>query len=78
MLNRLEANGFITREQNSEDKRKREVRLTPKAAALLKAIEPLGPTRVALALEHASDREAREITGAMKTMLEWMTLRKVK
>ena len=24
MLNRLEANGFITREQNKEDKRKRE------------------------------------------------------
>lgn len=78
MLNRLEANGFITREQNKEDKRKREVRLTPKAAALLRAIEPVGPTRVALALEHASEREAREINAAMKTMLEWMTVRKLK
>lgn len=78
MLNRLAANGFITREQNSEDKRKREVRLTPKAVSLLKAIEPVGPTRVVLGLEHASDREAREVIAAMKTLLEWMNQRKLK
>ncbi len=78
MLNRLEANGFITREQSTEDKRKREVKLTGKAIQLLKAIDPIGPTRVALALEHAGEREAREIIGAMKTTLEWMTTRRIK
>lgn len=78
MLNRLEANGYITREQSREDKRRREVKLTAKAAGLLKAIEPVGPTRIALALEHASDKDAREIIGAMKVLHEWMVTRKLK
>ena len=78
MLNRLEANGFITREQSKEDKRRREVRLTAKAVSLLKEIEPVGPTRVALALEHASERDSREIIAAMKTLLEWMNPRELK
>lgn len=78
MLNRLEDHDYITREQSSDDKRRREVKLTPKAVSLLKSIEPLGPTRVALALEHASSREARDVIEAMQTLLHWMNERKIK
>jgi DNA-binding MarR family transcriptional regulator len=75
MLNRLELNGFIRREQNAQDKRKREVKLTDKARRVLADVEPKGPTRVALCLEHASDEEARSIVEAMRTLHEWMNQR---
>lgn len=78
MLNRLEKNGFITREVNPNDKRKRELRLTDKAEEVLKSVEPVGPTRVALAIEHANEREAGQIIKAMETLNEWMTKRKLK
>jgi DNA-binding MarR family transcriptional regulator len=77
MLNRLETNGYITREVNAQDKRKRELRLTKKAAKVLESVEPVGPTRVALALEHANDREAGQVIKAMETLHDWMTRRKV-
>jgi DNA-binding MarR family transcriptional regulator len=78
MLNRLEKNGFITREVNPNDKRKRELKLTRKAEKVLDSVEPVGPTRVALALEHANEREAGQIIKAMETLNEWMTKRKLK
>lgn len=77
MLNRLENNGFITREPSPVDKRKRELKLTPKALAVLETVEPIGPTRVALALEHATDREAGEVVRAMELMFHWQTRRKI-
>lgn len=78
MLNRLEKNGFITRTVNHSDKRKRELKLTRKARKVLDTVEPVGPTRVALALEHASEREAGQIIKAMETLNNWMTRRKLK
>ncbi|MBX3461037.1 MAG: winged helix-turn-helix transcriptional regulator [Planctomycetes bacterium] len=77
MLNRLEANGFITREVNAADKRKRELKLTRKAQKVLESVDPIGPTRVALALEHANDREAGQVVKAMETIHDWMTSRKL-
>ncbi|MCC7509568.1 MAG: winged helix-turn-helix transcriptional regulator [Planctomycetes bacterium] len=77
MLNRLENNGFITREINAQDKRKRELKLTRKSQKVLEAVQPIGPTRVALALEHANEREAGQVVKAMETLNEWMTTRKV-
>ncbi len=77
MLNRLDKNGFITREINPRDKRKRELRLTRKAQRLLETVQPIGPTRVALALEHANEREAGTIVKAMETIHEWMTRRRL-
>lgn len=77
MLNRLEANGFITREVNAADKRKRELKLTRKAQKVLESVDPVGPTRVALALEHANDREAGQVVKAMETIHDWMTSRKL-
>ncbi len=77
MLNRLENNGFITREVNAQDKRKRELKLTRKSQKVLEAVQPIGPTRVALALEHANEREAGQVVKAMETLNEWMTTRKV-
>ena len=71
MLNRLEKGGFVTRETSSADKRKREVKLTPKAQKVLDRVEPIGPTRVALAIEHATERQAGEIVKAMGTVLKW-------
>jgi DNA-binding MarR family transcriptional regulator len=76
MLNRLEKNGFITREVNPKDKRKRELRLTRKAQKVLDSVEPIGPTRVAQAIELANEREAGQIIKAMETVHEWMTRRK--
>jgi DNA-binding MarR family transcriptional regulator len=78
MLNRLENNGFITREVNPTDKRKRELRLTPKAQKVIRSVAPVGPTRVAVALEHASEREAGQVVKAMETIHQWMTERKLK
>ncbi|MBX3473877.1 MAG: winged helix-turn-helix transcriptional regulator [Planctomycetes bacterium] len=78
MLNRLENNGFITREASSVDKRKRELHLTPKAQKVLDTVDPIGPTRVALGLEHATDREAGEIVRAMELLYQWQTQRKLK
>jgi DNA-binding MarR family transcriptional regulator len=77
MLNRLEKNGFITREINPADKRKRELKLTKKAQRVLETVQPIGPTRVALALEHANEREAGAVVRAMETLHEWMTKRKL-
>ena len=37
----------------------------------LDRVEPIGPTRVALAIEHATERQAGEIVKAMKTVLKW-------
>ncbi|MCC6466410.1 MAG: winged helix-turn-helix transcriptional regulator [Planctomycetes bacterium] len=76
MLNRLQAHGFITREPSTADKRKRELRLTAKALKVLESVEPIGPTRVALALEHASEREAGQVVKAMETVFHWMNERK--
>lgn len=76
MLNRLEKNGYITREVNPQDKRKRELKLTKKAQKVLDSVEPIGPTRVAQALEHANEREAGQVIKAMETIHEWMTRRK--
>lgn len=78
MLNRLENNGFITRGINQTDKRKRELKLTPKALKVLADVEPVGPTRVALALEHANERDGKKLIDAMNTLHEWMTQRPVK
>ncbi|MBE7490269.1 MAG: winged helix-turn-helix transcriptional regulator [Planctomycetes bacterium] len=78
MLNRLENNGFITREPSPADKRKRELRLTPKAQKVLDSVEPIGPTRVVLALEHANEREAGEVVRAMELLYQWQTQRKLK
>jgi 5'-methylthioadenosine phosphorylase len=77
MLNRLEKNGFITREINTRDKRKRELKLTKKAQKVLDGVQPIGPTRVALALEHANEREAGAVVKAMETLHDWMTRRRV-
>jgi 5'-methylthioadenosine phosphorylase len=77
MLNRLEKNGFITREINAADKRKRELKLTKKAQKVLETVQPIGPTRVALGLEHANEREAGAVVRAMETLYEWMTKRKL-
>jgi DNA-binding MarR family transcriptional regulator len=77
MLNRLEKNGFITREINPADKRKRELKLTKKAQKVLETVQPIGPTRVALALEHANEREGGTVVRAMETLYEWMTKRKL-
>lgn len=77
MLNRLEDNGFITREINTADKRKRELKLTRKAQKVLESVDPIGPTRVALALEHANEREAGQVVKAMETIHDWMTRRKL-
>jgi DNA-binding MarR family transcriptional regulator len=77
MLNRLEKNGYITREVSATDKRKRELRLTRKATRLLESVQPIGPTRVALALEHATEREAGAVVRAMETIHDWMTTRKL-
>jgi 5'-methylthioadenosine phosphorylase len=77
MLNRLEKNGFITREINTRDKRKRELKLTKKAQKVLDSVQPIGPTRVALALEHANEREAGAVVKAMETLHDWMTRRRV-
>jgi len=77
MLNRLEKNGFITREVNAQDKRKRELRLTPKALKVIHAVAPIGPTRVAVGLEHATEREAGQVVKAMETLHLWMTDRKL-
>jgi DNA-binding MarR family transcriptional regulator len=77
MLNRLEKNGYITREVNPADKRKRELKLTKKAQRVLDSVEPVGPTRVALALEHANDREAGQVIKAMETIHDWMTKRRL-
>jgi DNA-binding MarR family transcriptional regulator len=77
MLNRLEKNGYITRAVNAQDKRKRELRLTKKAQRVLDSVEPIGPTRVALALEQSNDREAGQIIKAMETLNDWMTKRKI-
>jgi len=77
MLNRLEKNGYITREVNAADKRKRELKLTKKSEKVLATVEPVGPTRVALALELSNDREAGQIIKAMETINDWMTKRKV-
>lgn len=76
MLNRLEDHGFIRRETNARDRRRREVRLTPKAEALLTRVEPVGPTRAALGLESANDREGAEVLRAISTLHHWMTRRK--
>lgn len=78
MLNRLEDNGFIVREQSTTDKRRRSLNLTAKARKLLDSTEPVGPARVALALEHATEREAGEIVRAMELVAHWMTERKIK
>jgi DNA-binding MarR family transcriptional regulator len=78
MLNRLERNGFITREINPADKRKRELRVTESAQRVLREVEPVGATRVALALEHASEREAEQIIDAIALIHEWMTQRPVR
>lgn len=78
MLNRLQAHGFITREPSTADKRKRELRLTAKAQKVLDTVEPVGPTRVALALEHASEREAGQVVKSMETIFHWMNERKLK
>ena len=78
MLNRLVKHGFITREPSPSDKRKRELRLTAKARKLLDGVEPRGPTRVALAVEHATEREAAEIVRAMELIHHWMNERKLK
>jgi DNA-binding MarR family transcriptional regulator len=78
MLNRLETGGYITRTVNAADKRKRELRLTRQAEKILETVEPIGPTRVALALEHANEREAGQVVRAMETLHEWMTKRAVK
>jgi DNA-binding MarR family transcriptional regulator len=78
MLNRLVQNGYVVREQSTEDKRRRDLKLTPKALKLLESVEPLGPTRVALALEYANEREAIEIVNAMKLVNQWMNERKLK
>ncbi|MDH5641878.1 MAG: MarR family transcriptional regulator [Nitrospira sp.] len=75
MLNRLEANGFVTREASLADRRKREVKLTKKAYQVLNSVAPVGPTRAALALEHASEREAGDAVKAMETIFKWMTKR---
>jgi len=77
MLNRLEKNGFITREVNAQDKRKRELRLTPKALKVIHAVAPIGPTRVAVGLEYATEREAGQVVKAMETLHLWMTDRKL-
>jgi len=77
MLNRLEKNGYITREVNPADKRKRELKLTKKAQKVLDSVEPVGPTRVALALEHANDREAGQVIKSMETIHDWMTKRRM-
>lgn len=77
MLNRLEKGGFITREINPQDKRKRELKLTKLAQKVLESVDPVGPTRVALALEHANDREAGQVIKAMETVHQWMVKRKI-
>jgi DNA-binding MarR family transcriptional regulator len=77
MLNRLEKNGFITRAVSAQDKRKRELNLTRKAQKVLDSVQPIGPTRVAQALEHANEREAGAVVKAMETLHEWMTSRRV-
>lgn len=78
MLNRLEQNGFIMRETSANDRRRRRVKLTAKASELFGRVEPIGPTRVVMALENANDREAGEVVRAIETILNWMTHRKVK
>ncbi len=78
MLNRLEQNGFIRRELSSKDRRRREVRLTPKTAEMLSRVEPVGPSRVVQALELANERDGAEIVRAIETVMHWMTKRKVK
>lgn len=78
MLNRLVQSGYVVREQSTEDKRRRDLKLTAKALKLLESVEPVGPTRVALALEHASEREAIEIVKAMELLNQWMNERKLK
>jgi DNA-binding MarR family transcriptional regulator len=77
MLNRLERNGFITREVNLDDKRKREIRLTDKADDVIRSVEPVGPTRVAAALEDTDEREAGKVVKAMELLHSWMTTRKL-
>lgn len=77
MLNRLEKNGYITREVSTQDKRKRDLRLTKKAQRVLDSVQPIGATRVALALEHANEREAGQVVKAMETLHDWMTTRKM-
>lgn len=78
MLNRLEQNGFITRETSVNDRRRRKVRLTPKCIELFSRVEPIGPARVIMAMEHATEREAGEVVRAIETILNWMTERKLK
>ncbi|MCC6572598.1 MAG: MarR family transcriptional regulator [Planctomycetes bacterium] len=78
MLNRLEQSGFIARETSVNDRRRRKVRLTPKAVDLFSKVDPIGPTRVIMAMEKASDREAGEVVRAIETILNWMTQRKLK
>lgn len=77
MLNRLDQHGFIKRTSSKQDRRRRPVVLTAKAENLLAKIEPIGPTRAVMALEHASEPEARKIVSAMKLVREWMTDRPV-
>jgi len=77
MLNRLESNGYITREVSSTDRRKRDLKLTRKAQKVLDSVQPVGPTRVALALEHANEREAGQVVKAMETLHDWMTDRRL-
>lgn len=75
MLNRLQKNGFVTREQSPVDKRKRELKLTAKAHRVLDTVDPVGPTRLAMGLEHATEREAAAIVKAIELINEWMTRR---
>lgn len=78
MLNRLVASGYITREASPSDKRKRDLKLTPKALKLVGMVEPIGPARVALALEYATEREAAEVVRAIDLIQNWMTKRPIK
>jgi MarR family transcriptional regulator, organic hydroperoxide resistance regulator len=75
MLNRLVRNGYVVRVKSTTDARMRKLHLTRKALNVLKDSEPVGPTRVALVLEHATPREAAQTVRSMAMLHEWMTRR---
>jgi DNA-binding MarR family transcriptional regulator len=66
LLERMEEGGWIERVENPEDRRERQVRMTPKAERSLDQARMLGDEVVAEGLAGFSDAEVRQLTALLQ------------
>lgn len=71
-VDRLEAAGWIERGRDPADRRRLELRLTPKARRMLKREPQLGPSRAIQEMSSMTEQEADRVADAMTLVTEMM------